>query len=152
MVAKGDEAVLTELDSWLVSSSTEGGELALEVEPEGLMEVIGCLKKAGYEYFCYVTAVDRKDRFELMYRISSLVPLRDAAIKVSLPRDRTSVGSIAGIFKGADWQEREVYDLFGIEFVGHPNLRRLMMPEDWVGHPLRKDYEDERIEKRPNIY
>ncbi len=152
MVVEADEILLAGIKDLVISSSSTEGELALEVKPEGLKEAVEALKKSGFEYFCYVTAIDRGDGFELAYRISSLSPLRDAAIKVNLPRDGASIESITGVFKGADWQEREVYDLFGIEFIGHPNLKRIMMPEDWVGHPLRKDYEDERIEKRPNVY
>jgi len=61
-------------------------------------------------------------------------------LKVRVPREAPSVASVASVWAGADWHERETFDLFGIVFEGHPNLRRIMMTDDWIGHPLRKDY------------
>jgi NADH-quinone oxidoreductase subunit C len=63
-------------------------------------------------------------------------------IKVDLPRDKPQVPSLASLWKSADWNEREQFDLFGVEFIGHPDLRRIMMPDDWVGYPCRKDYKE----------
>ncbi|MCA9185070.1 MAG: NADH-quinone oxidoreductase subunit C [Pirellulaceae bacterium] len=85
---------------------------------------------------------------ELVYHLSSIVHKHSIVVKVKLPRwqgdvegELPEVASVSGIWSTADWHEREVYDLSGIRFLGHPNLRRILCPEDWVGHPLRKDYE-----------
>ena len=72
------------------------------------------------------------------------------ALKVSLEREAPSLPSLAGIWANADWNEREIFDLFGVVFHDHPDLRRLMMPEDWEGHPLRKDYLHPNVVKRPD--
>ena len=85
---------------------------------------------------------------ELVYHLSSIQKKHTLVVKVKLPRwkddqpgELPEVPSVAGIWSTADWHEREVYDLSGVRFLGHPNLRRILCPEDWVGHPLRKDYE-----------
>ena len=71
-------------------------------------------------------------------------------LKTKVRRDDPHLESLVRVWPAANWQEREVFDLFGIVFDGHPDLRRILLPEDWVGHPLRKDYEDDRIIRRPD--
>jgi len=85
---------------------------------------------------------------ELVYHLSSIARKHTLVVKVQLPRwkddvegQRPEVPTVSNIWKTADWHEREVYDLSGIQFTGHPNMRRILCPEDWVGYPLRKDYE-----------
>jgi NADH-quinone oxidoreductase subunit C len=93
----------------------------------------------GYGRFIDLTAVDDPDqdeRFELQYLLYSMAEQRWLRLKV---RTEDSTPSITAIFRGADWYEREVYDLFGVVFEGHPELTRIMMPDEWDGHPLRKD-------------
>jgi NADH-quinone oxidoreductase subunit C len=90
-----------------------------------------------------VTAADfwpREPRFELVYTLVSPEHRRRVRVKVRLPGDGARVATASGIWAAANWLEREVWDLFGIEFDGHPDPRRLLMPEDWQGYPLRKDY------------
>jgi NADH-quinone oxidoreductase subunit C len=87
-----------------------------------------------------VTAIDWPDRFEVVYLLSSIKHRQGVTLKVPLPKDDARIPSVVGVWQGADWHEREAYDLFGITFDGHPNLRRIMMSADWKGHPLRKDY------------
>ncbi|HKV45075.1 MAG TPA: NADH-quinone oxidoreductase subunit C [bacterium] len=91
-------------------------------------------------YLSFVSAIDWPDRFEVVYRLASLVRGHAAVLKVAIPRNDPRIPSVTGLWRGADWHEREAYDLFGIVFDGHPNLRRIMMSADWKGHPLRKDY------------
>ena len=98
------------------------------------------LKDRGFDFFVYLTAVDYGDTLELLYHVRSLERGEDYTWKVRLNADNTKVPSIADIYKGAEWHEREAYDLFGIEFEGHPDLRRILLSEDWEGHPLRKSY------------
>jgi len=93
-------------------------------------------------YLSFVTAVDRPEagEFEVVYHCYAHQTLEELALKVRIPRERPTVPSVTSIWDGANWHEREAYDLFGIVFEGHPNLRRIMMTDDWIGHPLRKDY------------
>ncbi|HXX40429.1 MAG TPA: NADH-quinone oxidoreductase subunit C [bacterium] len=88
----------------------------------------------------YVSAVDLPDRFDVVYHLVSLTRSHNVTLKVPVPKGDAHLPSVVGIWRGADWHERETYDLFGIAFDGHPDLRRIMMSEDWKGHPLRKDY------------
>lgn len=152
MVIPADDALIEELKGSLISATAGERETLIEIGPESIKETAAAAKKAGFEYFSYVTAVDRGENFELVYRLNAFNPFRDLVIKSYLPKDQASVDSIVPIFAGANWQEREVFDLFGIDFDGHPNLTRILLPDDWQGYPLRKDYVDERIESRPNVY
>jgi NADH-quinone oxidoreductase subunit C len=108
------------------------------------------LRALGFERFGMVTAVDFGDDFELVYRLQSTPFGVGLFLKTEVPRDEAVIETITDLWPAADWQEREVYDMFGIEFRGHPDLRRILMPEDFVGYPLRKDYRDESIIKRPD--
>lgn len=94
-----------------------------------------------FDYLRNVSGVDYETHMEVVYHLVSLGSKREAAIKVRTDRDAASVDSAAPVWATANWNEREIYDLLGIDFPGHPDLRRIMMPDDWVGHPLRKDYE-----------
>jgi NADH-quinone oxidoreductase subunit C len=71
-------------------------------------------------------------------------------LKTRVPREDARIESVTSLWPGAEWHEREVYDLFGIVFEGHPDLRRILLPDDWEGHPLRKDYRDDRLIRRPD--
>ncbi len=96
----------------------------------------------GLHYLSFVSAIDRPEagELEVLYHLYSFDTKDDLALKVRVPRDTATVPSVTTIWDGANWHEREAYDLFGIVFEGHPNLRRIMMTDDWIGHPLRKDY------------
>lgn len=91
-------------------------------------------------YLAFVSAIDWPDRFEVVYQLGSLAKNHELTLKVPLPKTDARIPTVTGLWQGADWHERETYDLFGIVFDGHPNLRRIMMSADWKGHPLRKDY------------
>jgi len=91
-----------------------------------------------------LTAVDylkkRDVRFEVVYNLYSMRYHHHIRVRAQVPENDTKIGSVVPIWAGANWHERECYDMFGIVFSGHPDLRRILMPEDWEGHPLRKDY------------
>jgi NADH-quinone oxidoreductase subunit C len=90
---------------------------------------------------CGVDYMGKKDpRFEVVYHLYSIKHRHMLRVRVQVPENKCSVKSVVPIWRGADWHERECYDLFGIAFEGHPDLRRILLPEDWEGHPLRKDY------------
>jgi NADH-quinone oxidoreductase subunit C len=96
-----------------------------------------------FEFLAELTAVDfwpREPRFELVYVLVSLEHRVRLRMKVRLPGADAHVGTVSGVWPAANWLEREVWDLFGIVFDGHPDPRRLLMPEDWEGYPLRKDF------------
>ncbi len=99
----------------------------------------------GFDYLSAITAVDWRDRFELLYHLYSYSPNRESGclvLRVSLPHEEYPLApSLTGIWPGADFQEREIFDLMGIKFVGHPDLRRILLADDFPGHPLRKGYE-----------
>jgi NADH/F420H2 dehydrogenase subunit C len=94
------------------------------------------------DYCSFVSAVDRpgQGQFEVVYHLFSMAARHELLLKVRVPRDDPRLPSVTPIWAGANWHERETYDLFGITFEGHPDPRRIMLTEDWQGHPLRKDY------------
>lgn len=94
-----------------------------------------------FNYLRNVSGVDYESHMEVVYHMVSLGSKREAAVKVKTERDGASVYSATPVWATANWNEREIFDLLGIDFPGHPDMRRIMMPDDWVGHPLRKDYE-----------
>jgi NADH-quinone oxidoreductase subunit C len=120
------------------------GELTLEIQPAKITSVCGFLKyDQKFVRLSTVTAVDRypaEPRFELVYHIHSVERNERLRLKIRLRGDDPVIDSVTPVWRGADWYEREVFDLFGIRFHNHPDLRRILMPESWEGHPLRKDY------------
>jgi NADH-quinone oxidoreductase subunit C len=117
------------------------------VKRERLVEICRFLKaEAGIEidFLEDLTAVDwpKRNVIEVVYHLLSYVHRHAFKLKVEADRAAPSVPTVEGVWKTANWFEREVYDLFGVDFPGHPDLRRIMLPDDWVGHPLRKDYQE----------
>jgi NADH-quinone oxidoreductase subunit C len=119
------------------------GELTLTIATEHILGAALAVKAAGYNAFEDVTAVDwfpSSPRFQVSYHILSHAHKERIRLRAMLPAEDPAVETVTSVWPGANYYEREVFDLFGIRFEGHPNLRRIMMPEDWNGHPLRKDY------------
>lgn len=119
-------------------------ETTLVVDRTRLVEVCRFLKQErGFERLSTVTAVDRypeEPRFEVVYHIHSIEHNQRLRLKCRICSEPAEIDSVTSVWRSANWYEREVFDLFGISFLGHPDLRRIMMPDDWNGHPLRKDY------------
>lgn len=119
-------------------------ELTLEIAPAKIASVCGFLKyDQAFVRLSTVTAVDRfpaQPRFEVVYHLHSVERNQRIRLKCRISGDNPVIESVTGVWRGANWYEREVFDLFGISFSGHPDLRRILMPDDWEGHPLRKDY------------
>lgn len=107
--------------------------------------------RADYDYLPFITAVDYPDKniIEMVYYLQSTATNNVLILKVELPRAKAEVKSVVSVWPAADWHEREVFDLFGVKFIGHPDLRRILLTPDWVGHPLLKDYSDEKMIKKP---
>ncbi len=113
------------------------------VEREDYHAAVAALKAAGFDAFADLCAVDhlrRKPRFEVVVVLTSMSLRRRVRIRVGVPGDDATVASITDLFAGANFYERETFDLMGIGFDGHPDLTRILMPDEWEGHPLRKDY------------
>ena len=132
------------LEPFAVSSSDRFGEVTVELAPENLIEACLLLKhNLKVERLSTVTAVDRypsEPRFEVVYHLQSIARKERLRLKCRLSGDQPVIDSATAVWRSANWFEREVFDLFGIRFRNHPDLRRIMMPDDWEGHPLRKDY------------
>lgn len=92
------------------------------------------------DYLRNISGIDHETHLEVVYHMVSISTQHEYCIRVRTDRERPSVASVTPIWATANWNEREIYDLLGIDFPGHPDLRRIMMPDDWVGYPLRKDY------------
>jgi NADH-quinone oxidoreductase subunit C len=123
------------------------GEQTIVLHPEHLVAVCAYLQKnLQYDFLSDITAVDwleRVPRFEVVYHVQSLPNRSQLRLKVRVGQPREehpSVPTVTGIWPAANWYEREVYDLFGINFTGHPDMRRILMPLEWTTYPLRKDY------------
>jgi NADH-quinone oxidoreductase subunit C len=120
------------------------GEVTLEIAPERIAAVGEFLKNdQKFVRLSSVTAVDRypgEPRFEVVYHLHSVERNERLRVKCRVRGEDPEIDSVTGVWRSANWYEREVFDLFGIRFRNHPNLKRIMMPEDWEGHPLRKDY------------
>jgi NADH-quinone oxidoreductase subunit C len=138
-------AAVADFDSDAVTAGKyDRGELTLEIVPAKIASVCGFLKyDRKFVRLSTVTAVDRfptEPRFEVVYHLHSIEGKERVRLKCRLRGIDPVIESVTGVWRGAEWYEREVFDLFGIRFLNHPDLRRIMLPEDWEGHPLRKDY------------
>jgi NADH-quinone oxidoreductase subunit C len=137
------KAILSWKPEALTDARFDRGELTLTIAEDEIRSAAATVKEAGYNAFQDVTAVDwypNNPRFQLSYHIVSHKYKELLRLRVLVDEANPSVQSITEVWPGANYYEREVFDLFGIRFEGHPNLRRIMMPDDWQGHPLRKDY------------
>ncbi len=126
-----------------VDAKYDRKELTLTIAREQIVAAAEAAKAAGYNFLEDVTCVDwysSEPRFFLAYHILSHAMKARIRLQVRLDSSDAAVDSITPVWPSANFYEREVFDLFGVQFGGHPNLRRIMMPEDWQGHPLRKDY------------
>ncbi len=121
----------------------------LLVNKEDVIPVLTKLKDASETRFNFLfceTAVDRNPNFEVIYHLTSTYYHHDLEVKVILEdRENPIIDSVYGLWEAADLYEDEIYDMFGIRFTGHPNLRRIMLTDEWNGFPLRKDYQDDKI-------
>ena len=134
---------LTALRSLATRVKWDRNELTVTVAPENIVAAARAVQSAGYNFFEDCTAVDwypSEPRFQVSYHIVSHTLKQRIRLAVMLSGDDPAVESITSVWPSANFYEREVFDLFGIHITGHPNLTRIMMPTDWKGHPLRKDY------------
>jgi NADH-quinone oxidoreductase subunit C len=128
----------------IAAGKFDRNELTLEIAPPKIVSVCGFLKyDQSFVRLSTVTGVDRypaEPRFEVVYHLHSIDRNQRLRLKCRLPGSDPVIESVTSVWRSANWYERETFDLFGIRFLNHPDLRRIMMPEGWDGHPLRKDY------------
>ena len=121
------------------------GEHIVHVQGQDILLVLTDLKDDGFNFLADLTAIDNLtlggfERFAVSYHLLSHKNVERVTVKAYVPEEKPSLPSVESLWKTADWQEREVFDLYGIKFEGHPNLIRIMNPDDFDGYPLRKDY------------
>jgi NADH-quinone oxidoreductase subunit C len=127
-------------------STGPGGDAVVFVRKDQIVEVCRFLKddpKMGFNMAPYITAVDylgQEPRFEVVYNLYATALNHRVRLRVKVPEEDAVLDSVTGLWRGADWFERYCYDMYGLRFTGHPDLRRLFMYDEFVGHPLRKDY------------
>jgi len=143
-VALSGKEIAGKIDEQFPGSIVESSQNSFVVKSESLLAVASFLKEApglDFDYLTSITAVDYYDYFEVVYQLTSIKHNHSLVVKTRCyGRDNLSVSSVVGLWRGADFQEREIYDLMGISFNGHPNLKRIFLWEGFPGHPLRKDY------------
>ena len=155
-IKKYTEKILYALPKEAVKSVQEfRGQVSLIVEPERIIDVLKLLRdRFGFRYLIDLTAVDHlpnEPRFEVVYHLWCHAEKRLIRVKTFAKGEPPTISSVVGLWSTANWHERECYDMFGIIFDGHPDLRRILLWEGFDGHPLRKDYPVEgRDEKRNN--
>ncbi|MBW8749286.1 MAG: NADH-quinone oxidoreductase subunit C [Acidobacteria bacterium] len=131
------------LSSLLIDARFALNELTITVPKEQIVAAVKAVQAAGYNFMEDVTCVDwypSEPRFHVTYHILSHSLKERVRLIAPVGSEDLSIDSITDVWPAANFYEREVFDLFGVHFGGHPNLRRIMMPDDWKGHPLRKDY------------
>jgi NADH-quinone oxidoreductase subunit C len=138
-----DNRAAAALDDIATTAKFDFDELTVEIDPAQILEALNRAKHTlGFERLSTVTAVDRfpaEPRFEIVYHLQSIAGKERLRLKARLAGGDPVIDSACAVYRGANWYEREVFDLFGVRFRNHPNLTRIMMPDDWPGHPLRKD-------------
>jgi len=138
----------------IIPSTISRGQNVLHPNRENLLEVIGNLREEGFAVCIDVTAVDylenpkrdlpttiKPERFEVVINLLSHTKRERIRLRVQIPEDEPTLPTLFDMYPGSEALEREVHDLFGINFEGHPDMTRILMPEDWEGYPLRKDYD-----------
>lgn len=148
LAARFGDAVhtFTDVSSPEPGSKAQGGvkDAFCLVKPESLVAVMAHLRDAPtlrFDFLQCISAVDwiKAGTIQLVYHLYSYDHRHTFVVKAETPRDAAVIPSVVSLWPTADWQEREQYDLYGVQFSGHPDLRRLLMPDDWPGHPMRKD-------------
>jgi NADH-quinone oxidoreductase subunit C len=136
-------SLLSSIPDAITDAKYDRSELTLTIAKDGIRAACQTVQKAGYNFLEDVTCVDwypSEPRFQVTYHILSMAFKERVRLISFVDSVDPSIDSIMPVWPSANFYEREVFDLFGVRFHGHPNLRRIMMPEEWKGHPLRKDY------------
>lgn len=139
-----ENPLVAALKDLATAAKLEFDELTVEIAPGSIVEALRRLKKdLRFERLTSVTGVDRfpaEPRFEIVYHLQAVANKQRLRLKARVASDPGEIESATSVYRAANWYERETFDLFGVRFLGHPDLTRIVMPDDWEGHPLRKDY------------
>jgi len=135
-------------DNLVVERGVSAGDTWISVDPANIHNALSALKDDGYRLLVFLTCVDHlldasrswPARYELVYELRNMDTPEHLRVRVFIDGDPPRVDSVHDLFPPANWEERETYDMFGVLFTGHPDLTRILMPDDWVGYPLRRDY------------
>ncbi len=128
------------------SDSLKSGEERYFVDKNDILQILTFLKnvpECEFDMLKTIVCAQYGDMFELSYYLFSLKTKNSAVIAVNIPVNDAAADSVSSVFGSANWDEREIYDMFGVKFNNHPNLKRILMPDEWQGHPLRKDYQND---------
>jgi len=143
-VALSGKEIASQLEERFPGSIAESDPKSLVVKSDFLLAITAFLKDTpdlDFDYLNYITAIDYYDHFEVVYQLTSTEHNHSLVLKTRCyQRDNPVLPSVVSLWQGADFQEREIYDLMGIKFEGHPNMKRIVLWEGFPGHPLRKDY------------
>ena len=139
------EKLKAQFSDKILEAKVEGVlEPYIKISASSVKEIATTLRQdpeLQFDYLMCLSGVDNgKNILSVVYHLSSMQHRHKITVKVEVPADKPEVPSVSSIWPTANWHEREAYDLIGIKFIGHPDLRRMLLPEDWEGHPLRKDY------------
>src|ERR1700730_5163357 len=135
-------------DELVIEKGVTARDEWITVRADRVRDALSTLKADGYRLLVFLTCVDHlidssrefPGRYEIVYQLRDLEKPTNIRVRAFIDGDPTRIDSVHDIFPPANWEERETYDLFGVVFTGHPGLTRILMPDDWVGHPLRRDY------------
>ncbi len=135
-------------DELVLERGVSAGDSWVTVPTERVREALAALKSDGYRLLVFLTCVDHladssrqwPGRFEIVYQLRNLETRELIRVRAFIDGEQPRIDSVHDLFPPANWDERETYDLFGVVFIDHPELTRILMPDDWVGHPLRRDY------------
>ncbi len=139
------ESIVGKLETEFRTVATEyRGDVSLVIPPEKIDTACQLVQSLGFDLLSALTAVDywpqETPRFHVIYQFTSVTNNLVLTLRVPVPGINPSLPTVSHLYRGANWRERELWDMFGIKFHGHPDLRRILMPADWEGHPLCKDY------------
>ena len=139
---------LLNAENLVVAKGVSAGDAWVTVDPTNIRTALQSLKDDGYRLLVFLTCVDHlvdasrqwPARYELVYELRNMETTAQLRVRAFVDGDPPRIDSVHDLFPPANWDERETYDLFGVVFNDHPELTRILMPDDWVGHPLRRDY------------
>ncbi|MCL5429688.1 MAG: NADH-quinone oxidoreductase subunit C [Chloroflexi bacterium] len=140
------QSIVSDLETSFAAKAGEfRGQARVIIAPDRIVEAARALRdKHGFEMLAALSAVDywpqREPRFHVVYEFKAVAKKLRLEVRVPLNGDEPELDTVSSVFPNANWHERELWDMFGLKIKNHPDLRRILMPEDWVGHPLRKDY------------